>query len=475
MYGDCIVVVIYMEKECEFVELEELIELFLMCFVGKVQGKNDCLFIVLDYLLLKDVIFCCVVCGVQYEFKEGDWVVVEMCCYLFKGDCLFYVDLMQYIIFVDDYFVFWWVMFVCYNLEKEVLNGVVMEMLDEGLECQDFIVLNFVIIDSVSIEDMDDVFYVEELVDGRFQFMVVIVDFIVWIVEGSKLDNIVKICVFINYLLGFNIFMLLCELFDDLCLLCVNEVCLVFVCCMIIVVDGIIDDDIVFFVVIIELKVKLVYDNVFDWLENNGIWQLDNEGIVQQICLLYCICLSCSEWCYYYVLVFKDCLDYCFVFGEKGEVLDIVVELCCIVNCIVEELMIVVNFCVVCVLCDKFGFGIYNVYMGFDFVNVDVLVVLLKMYGLYVDVEEVLMLEGFCKLCCELDVQFFGFFDSCICCFQFFVEISIELGLYFGFGFEVYVIWIFFICKYGDMINYCLLKVVIKGEVIVCLQEDIIQ
>lgn len=102
--------------------------------------------------------------------------------------------------------------------------------------------------------------------------------------------------------------------------------------------------------------------------------------------------------------MFKDCLDYCFIFGEKGEVLDIVVEFRRIVNCIVEDVMIVVNICVVCVLCDKFGFGIYNVYMGFDLVNVDVLVVLLKMYGLYVDVEEVFMLDGFCKLCRELDV-----------------------------------------------------------------------
>lgn len=100
----------------------------------------------------------------------------------------------------------------------------------------------------------------------------VIVDLIVWIVEGSKLDKVVKICVFINYLSGFNIFMLFCEFFDDFCLLCVNEVCLVLVCCMMFFVDGIIEDNIEFFVVIIEFKVKLVYDQVFDWLENIGDW-----------------------------------------------------------------------------------------------------------------------------------------------------------------------------------------------------------
>lgn len=101
--------------------------------------------------------------------------------------------------------------------------------------------------------------------------------------------------------------------------------------------------------------------------------------------------------------MFKDRSDYRFIFGEKGEVLDIVVEFRRIVNRIVEEAMIVVNICAVRVLRDKFGFGIYNVYMGFDSANVDALVALLKTYGLYVDVEEVFTLDGFCKLRRELD------------------------------------------------------------------------
>lgn len=36
MYGDRIIAVIYSEKEREFVELEELVESFLIRFVGKV-------------------------------------------------------------------------------------------------------------------------------------------------------------------------------------------------------------------------------------------------------------------------------------------------------------------------------------------------------------------------------------------------------------------------------------------------------
>ncbi|SUH37215.1 exoribonuclease II [Salmonella enterica subsp. enterica] len=74
-----------------------------------------------------------------------------------------------------------------------------------------------------------------------------------------------------------------------------------------------------FFAATIESKAKLAYDNVSDWLENNGTWQPDNEGIAQQIRLLHRICLSRSEWRHHHALVFKDRPDYRFVLGEKAK------------------------------------------------------------------------------------------------------------------------------------------------------------
>ncbi|MCZ5652716.1 hypothetical protein O5541_03150 [Escherichia coli] len=47
MHGDRIIAVIHSEKERESAEPEELVEPFLTRFVGKVQGKNDRLAIVL--------------------------------------------------------------------------------------------------------------------------------------------------------------------------------------------------------------------------------------------------------------------------------------------------------------------------------------------------------------------------------------------------------------------------------------------
>lgn len=432
MHGDRIVAVIHTEKERESAEPEELIEPFLTRFVGKVQGKNDRLSIVPDHPLLKDAIPCRAARGVQHEFKEGDWAVAEMRRHPLKGDRSFYADLTQYITFADDHFVPWWVTLARHNLEKEAPNGVATEMLDEGLERQDLTALNFVTIDSASTEDMDDALYAEELADGRLQLTVAIADPTAWIAEGSKLDNTAKTRAFTNYLPGFNIPMLPRELSDDLCSLRANEVRPALACRMIIAADGTIDDDIAFFAATIESKAKLAYDNVSDWLENNGTWQPDNEGIAQQIRLLHRICLSRSEWRHHHALVFKDRPDYRFVLGEKGEVLDIVAEPRRIANRIVEESMIAANLCAARVLRDKLGFGIYNVHTGFDPANADALAALLKTHGLHVDAEEVLTLEGFCKLRRELDAQPSGFLDSRIRRFQSFAEISTEPGPHFG-------------------------------------------
>lgn len=475
MHGDRIVAVIHTEKERESAEPEELIEPFLTRFVGKVQGKNDRLSIVPDHPLLKDAIPCRAARGVQHEFKEGDWAVAEMRRHPLKGDRSFYADLTQYITFADDHFVPWWVTLARHNLEKEAPNGVATEMLDEGLERQDLTALNFVTIDSASTEDMDDALYAEELADGRLQLTVAIADPTAWIAEGSKLDNTAKIRAFTNYLPGFNIPMLPRELSDDLCSLRANEVRPALACRMIIAADGTIDDDIAFFAATIESKAKLAYDNVSDWLENNGTWQPENEGIAQQIRLLHRICLSRSEWRHHHALVFKDRPDYRFVLGEKGEVLDIVAEPRRIANRIVEESMIAANLCAARVLRDKLGFGIYNVHTGFDPANADALAALLKTHGLHVDAEEVLTLEGFCKLRRELDAQPSGFLDSRIRRFQSFAEISTEPGPHFGLGLEAYATWTSPIRKYGDMINHRLLKAVIKGEAIARPQEDITQ
>ncbi|MDP9766694.1 UNVERIFIED_ORG: exoribonuclease-2 [Atlantibacter hermannii] len=472
MHGDRIVAVIHTEKERESAEPETLVEPFLTRFVGKVHKKDDRLSIVPDHPLLKDSIPCRAARGVEHDFKEGDWAVAEMRRHPLKGDRGFYAELTQFITFSDDHFVPWWVTLARHNLEKEAPNGVATEMLDDGLQRVDLTALDFVTIDSASTEDMDDALYAEELADGKLQLTVAIADPTAWIAEGSKLDDAAKIRAFTNYLPGFNIPMLPRELSDDLCSLRAHEVRPALVCRMTLDSDGTIEENIEFFAATIESKAKLAYDDVSDWLENRGEWQPVNDAIASQIRLLKRACDLRGQWRQTHALVFKDRPDYRFVLGEKGEVLDIVAEPRRIANRIVEESMIAANICAARVLRDKLGFGIYNVHLGFDPANSEQLVAMLKTHGVEVNAEEVLTLEGFCKLRRELDAQPSGFLDSRIRRFQSFAEISINPGPHFGLGLDAYATWTSPIRKYGDMVNHRLLKSIIKGETPVRPQDE---
>ena len=473
MHGDRVIAVIHSDKDRESAEPEELVEPFLSRFVGKVHRKDDRLSIVPDHPLLKEAIPCRAMRGVEHDFKEGDWAVAEMRRHPLKGDRGFYAELTQFITFGDDHFVPWWVTLARHNLEKEAPNGVATDMLDEGLERVDLTALDFVTIDSASTADMDDALFVETLADDKLQLTVAIADPTAWIAEGSKLDDIAKVRAFTNYLPGFNIPMLPRELSDDLCSLRPQEIRPVLACRMIIAADGTIEEDITFFAATIESKAKLVYDEVSDWLEGKAGWQPPSESIANQIRLLHRVCLSRSEWRTQHALVFKDRPDYRFVLGEKGEVLDIVAEPRRIANRIVEESMIAANICAARVLRAKLGFGIYNIHLGIDPANGEALAALLKTHGMHVDAEEVLTLEGFCKLRRELDAQPSGFLDSRIRRFQSYAEISTEPGPHFGLGLEAYATWTSPIRKYGDMINHRLLKAIIKGDTIARPNDDV--
>lgn len=464
MHGDRISAVIHTDKDREFAEPETLIEPFLSRFVGRIQKKDDRLSIVPDHPLLKDAIPCRAERSVTHDFQNGDWAVAEMRRHPLKGDRSFHAELTEYITFSDDHLAPWWVTLSRHNLERVAPDGIATEMLDEGLTREDLTSLNFVTIDNASTEDMDDALYAEVLADGRLQLTVAIADPTAWIAQGSHLDNIARVRAFTNYLPGFNIPMLPRELSDDLCSLRPHVIRPVLACRMTINTDGAIGDDIHFFTANIESKAKLVYDEISDWLEEQGSWTPPNEAIAGQIRLLQRVYLARNEWRSQHALVFKERPDYRFILGEKGEVLDIISESRRVANRIVEESMIAANMCAAIVLREKLGFGIYNVHTGFDPANTGQLAEMLKPHGITVDAQEVLNLDGFCKLRRELDSQPTSFLDSRIRRYQSFAEISIVPGPHFGLGLEAYATWTSPIRKYSDMVNHRLLKAIIKGE-----------
>ncbi|EOD4130688.1 electron transport complex subunit RsxE [Yersinia enterocolitica] len=165
-----------------------------------------------------------------------------------------------------------------------------------------------------------------------------------------------------------------------------------------------------------------------------------------------------------FALVFKDRPDYRFLLGEKGEVLDIIVEHRRIANRIVEECMIAANVCAAIALRDNLGFGIYNVHTGFDPALVEQAANVLQANGVEADPQALLTLPGFCELRRHLDALPTQFLDSRIRRFQTFAEISTVPGPHFGLGLEAYATWTSPIRKYGDMVNHRLLKAIITGQ-----------
>ncbi|NPE50311.1 exoribonuclease II [Dickeya dadantii] len=472
MHGDRIIAALHTEKEREIAEPETLVEPFLTRFVGRVQKKDDRLSIVPDHPLLKDAIPCRPAREVEQDFKEGDWAVAEMRRHPLKGDRGFFADLTHYITTGDDPLAPWWVTLSRHNLERIAPDADAAELDDGQLEREDLTGLDFVTIDSASTEDMDDALYVQDNGDGTLEMTVAIADPTAYVRADSELDAIARQRAFTNYLPGFNIPMLPRHLSDDICSLRPNERRPVLACRMTITADGALSQ-IRFFAAWIESRAKLVYDEVSNWLEQQGDWQPESDNIADQIRLLHRVCQARSAWRTTHALVFRDRPDYRFLLGEKGEVLDIVTEPRRIANRIVEEAMIAANVCAAQVLRDELGFGIYNVHNGFDPVSIEQAVAVLESNGIQADAQQLLTLDGFCVLRRELDAQPTQFLDSRIRRFQTFAEISTAPGPHFGLGLEAYATWTSPIRKYGDMVNHRLLKAIITHTPAEKPQDDV--
>ncbi|WP_318559897.1 exoribonuclease II [Providencia stuartii] len=120
--------------------------------------------------------------------------------------------------------------------------------------------------------------------------------------------------------------------------------------------------------------------------------------------------------------------------------------------------------CAATQLKNTLGFGVFNVHMGFEPLQIEQVVQTLKEHGIETTAESLLTLEGFRQLRRQLDAQPTQFLDSRIRRFQTFAEVKGEPGPHFGLGFEAYATWTSPIRKYTDIVNHRLLKSVIAGK-----------
>ncbi|WP_422667192.1 exoribonuclease II [Buchnera aphidicola] len=473
MHGDRILAKLKIEKEREIVEPEKLIEPFLRRFVGKVEVKENKLFIIPDYPLLKDYIICSPNKKCIDNFKSGDWAVANLIKHKLKGDPIFYAELINKITEKNNFMIPWLVTLSRHNLENKqpsLKDNDIFFQKDHRVDLTD---LDFITIDNKNTKDIDDALFINQDNNGNFCLTIAIADPTSYIMTGSRLDIIASKRMFTNYLPGFNIPMLPRSLSEDLCSLNPNQKRPVLACTAIIFQDGSISKNSKFFLGWIKSKAQLSYDNVSDWIEKKGTWKPQNKSIEKQILLLHDLCLLRIKWRKLNAILFQDNLEYRFDLSEKGEVLNILVEKRRIAHKIIEESMIIANVSGAQLLSKNLGFGIYNIHTGFDMINAEHVASFLSNYQLSFKAKDIMTLKGFCRLRYVLNILSNTYINNRIRRFQSFADFSLTPGPHFALGFDVYATWTSPIRKYSDMINHRLLKSIIQKKEAIKPNEEI--
>ncbi|CAL4321674.1 Exoribonuclease 2 [Buchnera aphidicola (Eriosoma lanigerum)] len=478
MHGDKVIALLKVEQNRDIVEPEKLIDPFLKKFVGKIKRKENQLFIVPDYPLFKYLIKCSKRSNLLHNFKHGDWAVAKLIQHKLKGDQFFFAELIDFITTEQDNLYPWLVTLSAYNLEKKaplILQN--QEIIFNKISLRkDLTHLDFITIDSIQTQDIDDAIYIEKTGTEELTIIVAIADPSSYIMHNSRLDCIARERSFTNYLPGLTIPMLPDELSENLCSLLPNSIRPAVLCQFNVSCSGtIIDDSISFFLGWIKSKAKLVYEEVSDWLEKLGTWKPFSQSISNQINLLHELCMIRTSWRKNNAVIFKEKPEYKFCFNENYSVVNILIENRRIANRMIEEAMIAANICAAKFLNKHLGYGIYNIHKGFiDLIHAEHAVSILSKFNIECNAKEIMTLSGFCAMHRKLDILSNSYLDMRIRKLQSFGEINICSYPHFSLGLEQYATWTSPIRKYSDIINHRLLKSIIQGEKSIKLENDIL-
>ncbi|MWN31651.1 MULTISPECIES: exoribonuclease II [unclassified Gilliamella] len=464
--GDKISGSIISNNDKEFFEPELLIESSLQKFIGKIGFQDRAMVVYPENMPTHFAIRCKINEQVSEKLKEGDWVVATLLSHpLQKETKHFFAEVTRFVADGNSPYQLWLKTLARYDLETHSPQANELTISDTELDNrQDLTDIHFFTIDSENTEDMDDAIAVSKDEQGFYQLMVAIADPTAYILQDSKLDNVAKTRNFTTYLPDFNIPMLPKELANELCSLKANQKRPAMICKMRIDnIGNIINDDTTFMPAWIESKAKLVYNNVSDFLENNGELATSDPTIKQQLHWLADLAKIRITWRQNHALVFKDNGDYCFELDENRQVKSIIKETRRIANHIVEEAMVLANQALTLQLQTNIGFGIFNIHSGFDNKYIEQVVKFLNDNGISeFDKESLLSFDGYIKLRRIIDNE--PFLATKLRKFQSPADFSIEPQPHFGLGFDAYATWTSPIRKYGDMVNHRLIKAYIRSQ-----------
>ncbi|GGX91646.1 exoribonuclease 2 [Litchfieldella qijiaojingensis] len=465
LHGDRVEAILKEEGDKKSVEPDTLVEPGLERFIARVQKRDGRLAVIPDHPSIKNALKARVKRSLDEEsIGDGDWVVARLVRHPLKpDDRAFFTQIDELVAKNDDPAVPWRVTLARHALEQASPEaGNDWPLRDEGLQREDLTAEPFFTIDSEKTRDMDDALRVEARPEGGWRLTVAIADPTAYVEENHAADLEARTRAFTVYLPGQNVTMLPEVLADDLCSLWEGQERPVLACSLDVAADGSLGDY-RFFAATMSSKARLIYDQVSDWLEDQGDWAPADE-IGEQLNALRDLTEARAAWRAEHALVFKDRPDYVFDLDEAGNVLDIRSEERRIANRMIEESMIAANACCADLLADKVGHGIFNVHRAFEPEKADAAHEFLTSQQIEVEREALLELPRYRELKRALESREDAWLDARLRRFQGFTSMSAQPGPHFGLGLSAYATWTSPIRKYGDMVNHRLIKRVLTGE-----------
>ncbi|CAL4320631.1 exoribonuclease II [Buchnera aphidicola] len=460
MHGDRITAIIYTQKNQEFVKPHQLIKPFLNIFIGKINKKNDVIFIKPDYPFLQE----CLVYFDNYSdgmhVQDGDWFIAKLFKHKLRDHESFKAKLIKFVTSAYDKLIPWKITLSHYHLEYHFpkINSCDTTF-NFNISRKDLTHLSFITIDNENTQDIDDAIFLEKH-GSMINLIIAISDPTAYITEGSNLDILASKRLFTNYLPGINLPMLPKELSEDVFSLHANFKKPVLACEVQINEQGNISKS-NFFLAWICSHAQLTYNNVTNWVTKNGVWNPNNKKITNQINLLYELCQKRISWRKKNSLIFQDKLEYQFHFTYDYEIINITTMHRNIAQKMIEETMIIANICAAKFLSMHLGFGIYNAHLGFNHIYINRISYILKDNNIDIDISKIHTFHGFCKIRSFLNNISNDYINNRIIKYQSTAFMSLIPQPHFALGLTEYLTWTSPIRKYSDMVNHRLLKSII--------------
>lgn len=461
-------------------EPEELIEPSLTHFIARihqVQGKKISL--VADHPNIKNILPAQLEATTNLEANSltpGDWVSAQLTKHpLQTKQPNFSASIKQLIAKNADPYAPWWVVLARHQLpaEQPLIEADWQLQDPEGLVRQDLTQISFFTLDSASTLDMDDALAISQLPEGGWELHLAIADPDAYIPVNSPADLEAQKRAFTLYLPARTVTMLPKILSDDLCSLREGQRRPALVASLRLDANGALIGAAEFKAAWIQSQAKLDYLQVSDWLEGKPGWQPEQAVIATSLQQLQACTAARLAWRQQNALVFKDFPDYNFILNDQDEVVAIQAEERRLGHKMVEEAMLLANFCAAEFLAANTQQAVYNVHQGFDADKLDAALELIQAQlpqenptvdaGQFTSTN-LATLAGFRQLRLTLDQLESGWLDARLRRYQAYSVVATQAGPHFGLGFAHYATWTSPLRRYGDLVNQRLIKAVLAQQ-----------